>query len=761
MWNSAVDRRIGMYQEKKDDRRKKSMWYSEPAQDWSEALPVGNGRLGCMVYGRPDYEIIQLNEESVWTPYRGSRINPDAAKALAKIRQNIRAGKISQAEQEALYALSGVPESQSTYQTAGELYLNFDIEEPVTEYIRELDLSEGIVRIRYRAGETLYEREIFASYPDKILCIRISAAGRRQLNFDCHINRCRNQTERSIWLGDEGIGFCASTGENGIRFCTALRVHTCGGTKRRIGGHLVVRQASEAVIWLNIRTSFREEEYERICIREINQAAEVGYGQIRERHVLDFSRLSGRVEFQIGCGQERENPCTKKLLKECQNLQLAQLYFQYGRYLLISSSREGCLPATLQGIWNNSLTPPWDSKYTININLQMNYWAANTANLKECCNPFFELLERIKENGKETARQMYGCRGSVAHHNTDIYADTAPQDIYLPATYWPMGEAWLATHIWDYYRFTEDREFLEQHFDVLEQCLQFFEDFMIPNAQGYLVTSPSLSPENSYLLPDGTAGCLCECPAMDNEILSELLRGYMGACDILGKKEEYKRAKKLSERLPPLKISPSGLLQEWMEDYEETEPGHRHISHLYGLYPGTLFNSEDTPEMMEATRLTLERRLKYGGGHTGWSRAWLIGLWARLGDGERAWQNLKRLLSDSTFPNLMDTHPMGDGRVFQIDGNLGAIAAVIEMLVQSHTGCIELLPALPQDWDWGRVSGLCLRGAMEISFVWENGKVVQYEIISRRNRQVAIKVNGRVERLMLQSEKKYNWKEKK
>jgi alpha-L-fucosidase 2 len=431
--------------------------------------------------------------------------------------------------------------------------------------------------------------------------------------------------------------------------------------------------------------------------------------------------------------------------------ELFATYFMYGRYLLFASSRGTCLPANLQGVWNNSMTPPWESKYTININAQMNYWIAESGNLSDCHMPFFELLKRVCENGKKTAEKMYGCRGSVAHHNTDIYADTAPQDHCISSTFWIMGEAWMATHIWEHYLYTGDRKFLNEHFYILDECVTFFKDFLIRNEEGKLVTSPSISPENVYIMNNGVRGCMCEAPTMDIEILTELLTDYIKAGQTLDIDEKkIKDAKDILADLPEIKIGRYGQIQEWLEDYDEQEPGHRHISHLYGVYPGTSISIDKTPELMKAARKTLERRLSYGGGHTGWSRAWIIGLYAHFMDGDKVYENLNALLCQSTFNNLMDSHPYGAGAIFQIDGNFGAAAAMLEMLVQGDGERFRLLPALPKQFSTGSVSGLCLRGGYELSMEWKDQKVTSYEIKRRENtsyddadKEIEVEVNGK------------------
>ncbi len=404
-----------------------------------------------------------------------------------------------------------------------------------------------------------------------------------------------------------------------------------------------------------------------------------------------------------------------------------------------------------------NLTPAWDSKFTININTEMNYWIAESGNLSESHMPFFELLKRVCENGKETARKMYGCKGSVAHHNTDIYADTAPQDHYIPATFWVMGEAWMATHIWEHYLYTGDKIFLKEYFDVMTESVDFFGDFLLKNENGELITSPSVSPENVYIMKDGTKGCLCESATMDIEILMELLGDYLSACEVLGiTGEKCQKAQDILAGLPKIKVGKYGQIQEWMEDYDEEDPGHRHISHLYGVYPGNSISYEKTPDLMKAARVTLERRLANGGGHTGWSRAWIIGLWTHFLEGEKVYENLEELLSKTTFDNLMDNHPYGAGAVFQIDGNLGASAAMLEMLVQSRDGVVKLLPAIPKAFSDGSVKGVCLRGGLELSMEWKDMKVSNWEITRKKNtgfndsdKEIVVEVNGEQQRIKI------------
>ncbi|MBS5131258.1 MAG: glycoside hydrolase family 95 protein [Lachnospiraceae bacterium] len=747
------------------------LWYQKPAECWSEALPVGNGRYGGMVFGNPQEEVIQINEDSIWSGKKLDRINPDAPKKLKEIRNLIRAGKIEEAQELTLYALSGVPNSQRSYQTAGECYIHMHNIDDITHYYRDLDLEEGIANVQFVSDGITYQREVIASAPAGCMAIHMTTKERVPFSFDCHLGRKHNFTDEILSEDGKMVRFLVDGGKEGISFCTNLSVDvqpewmTKGGSVEIIGEFLVVKNVTECVLYLDTETSFRYSDYIVAARERCLLAESLGWERFRKQHIEDYQRLYRRMQLHYGQSDiKMEEIPTDVRLKQVQNgmtdMGLLELYFQYGRYLLISSSREGSLPANLQGIWNDSLTPPWESKYTVNINTEMNYWMAETANLSECHLPLFEHLQRICENGKETARRMYGCNGSVCHHNTDIYADTAPQDHCITSAFWVMGEAWLATHIWEHYLFTKDKKFLSENFYVLEQSVLFFYDFLIEGKNGTLVTSPSLSPENTYQMEDGTLGVLCESPTMDTEILLELFHSYIGACQVLGKsKEEISKAEAVKKRFPPLKIGKYGQLLEWMEDYEEPEPGHRHISHLYGLYPGNSISKECTPELFNAAYRTLERRLENGGGHTGWSRAWIIGLWAAFGNGEKAYENLNAILCMGTFPNLMDNHPMLDGYVFQIDGNFGAAAAMIEMLVKSKENRIELLPAITEKTKSGCLSGVRLRCGAELAMNWEDGKVIALEIypdkILEEKWPVILCVNGTEHHILLERNVKF------
>lgn len=749
------------------------LWYRQPARAWSEALPLGNGRLGAMVYGDEPYERISMNEDSIWSGRKLLRNNPDALENLPRIRQLIRGGKLREAERLAMAALSGTPQSARVYQPAGDLLLHVyaaheipfgqypdpehvkRMNEDRTAYRRSLDLEIGTARVDYTRTGVTFHRLYGASHPDGVIFIHLWTDEKIPFSFDCHMERCRNFCDESVSDRKGGAKLYYHAPEGGISFCNAFRIEAADGKISNVGEFVCAENVTSATIWVDSETSFRHCDYAAACDAALAAAMAKGYEAVYRDHCADFAALFNRMSIRLNPdGQSAELAA----LPTDERLRLAatggddpglfETYFQFARYLMIAGSRPGSLPLTLQGIWNDQMIPAWDSKYTININLEMNYWMAEAANLSECPLPFFDLLERVKENGKATARVMYGCRGSVAHHNTDLYADTAPQDICISSTYWVLGEAWMATHIWQHYLYTGDRKFLREHFDVLRQTVLFFEDFLTEDRDGYLSVSPSVSPENTYELEDGTRACLCDGCAMDTEILTGVFTSYLRAAGILagdgeiGATEgELLRAREVLKRLPPLRIGTDGRLCEWNRDYKEPEPGHRHVSHLYGVFPGSSI-SEDTPELMQAARKSLNDRLAHGGGHTGWSRAWIILLRAFFREGDEAYDNLRAILRMGTFPNLMDTHPMLESYVFQIDGNMGAAEGIIKMLVQSREGVLDLLPALPAAWPSGEVRGMRICGGASLDMTWQEGRVTRITILPERDFSLKLRANG-------------------
>lgn len=767
------------------------IWFDRPAdnEDWNEALPIGSGRIGAMVFGNPVSDRLQINEESIWYGGPKDRCNPQARQALPEIRSLIAQGRLPEAERQMRYSLAGIPQSERPYQPLGDCRFTFwNLEgQKCFEYRRELNLEDAVCTVTFRIGGVRHERQYFASCSSDCLFMICKASEPGQISFDGLLTRERfYDTIRAV--DDHTIALCGRAGTDGVDYELLLTVFAEGGNVSVRGENLVVTGADEAVVLINGGSTFRyvypelvnndapaawashtkEDVRERekaqleaelrksfYDFTEMSDTLRGAVQKAEKKHTDRFSQLFHGVRLELAADEERDSLPTDvrlaKLKKGEDDPGLVQTYFDFGRYLLISSSRGSLLPANLQGIWNESMLPPWDSKYTININTEMNYWPAEACGLDICMQPLWQLLKRLAVNGRKAAAELYGCRGFMAHHNTDLWADAAPQDLWLPATFWVMGGAWLCNQMYMRYVYTGSIDWLELFFPVLEQAVVFFEDFLVRKGDTFVV-SPSVSPENTYRMKDGTEGHVCENSTIDVSILRELLRHYLEAHRILTEcgriQQDFAPREAISEKageildhLPELKIGRYGQIMEWQEDYEEPEPGHRHISQLYGLFPGEEISVRKTPELARAAKRTIERRLSNGGGQTGWSAAWLICQYAALHDREGAGRMLRKLLSDSTAVNLMDTHPCAGGSVFQIDGNLGATAGIINMLIQDDGEYIFLLPACPADWKSGKLENVCLRGGAKASMTWENGRVKRLTVY-RKNTGWSRKYEG-------------------
>ena len=738
--------------------------YSAPASEWAQALPIGNARLGAVVHGRTGTELLSLNEDSVWYGGPQDRTPRDALKHLPDLRRLIRSGRHGEAEKLVTSTFYGTPVSMRHYEPLGTCHIEFghgEVGKDVSNYHRFLDIGNAIQSTSYDVEtpgsddqSISVKREIIASYPDQAILMRITAS--RKIRFVLRLGRPNeveyqnNDFSDTNLARDNTIVMHATPGGRGSNsLCLALAaVCDDNGTVETRGNSLLVTTGS-CRIALGAQTRYRCDDVEAEALGNAHSILGKGWGEALSAHLKDFHALFGRLTLKMY--PDANHIPTDKRIADHHDPGLFALYHNYGRYLLISSSRQGpkALPATLQGIWNPSFTPPWGSKYTININIQMNYWPAGPSGLVDCMMPLVGLLERIAERGKETARLMYGCRGWCCHHNTDIWADTTPQDRWLPATLWPLGGVWICNDVVQLLHYHYDPALHHRVRDILKGAVEFLLDFLIPSECGtYLVTNPSLSPENTYVDPSGENGVFCEGSVMDIDLVRTAFRLYIWSEKILSSPEDggddtLSAVSDALNRLPPPVISPDGRIQEWgLKDYAELEPGHRHTSHLFGLYPGDSLRHD--PALREAARRVLVHRAAHGGGHTGWSRAWLLNLHAHLPDPQGCGQHLGRLLAGSTLPNMLDNHPP-----FQIDGNFGGCAGILECLVQSRFKLdgddddgeevvhVTLLPSLPPDWEQGQVSGVCVKRGWSVSFAWNQGKVV--DLVTLRSSTAACK----------------------
>lgn len=733
------------------------LWYDKPASEWTQALPVGNGTLGAMVYGKTDSEIISLNHDELWSGFPQEKSNKDSYKSFVEARELALAGKLNEAQ--TLIEAKCLGEWTQAYMPLCDILLNFGPKRKTTDYKRCLDLTNAITKVEYTIDKTTFRRELFASFPGKAIVMKLTAEGAENLKFTLSVKseiRTTVYPQNGLFLidgecpsefnrhgNDHDIGYYEEDEKRGIQFRGAVRVDS-DGTVDYLADSVKVSGAKEAVIYFTCQTSFngwdkqpflQGKEYKEACIRQMTQLED--YKKVNAAHMADYKSYYNRVSLDIGSNKKDDVPTDQRLKdfrKDKNDLGLYTLLFNFGRYLAIACSREGSQPSNLQGIWNNLLCPPWHSNYTVNINTEMNYWPILMCGMPELNLPLVEMVKDISVSGQKTAKDYYNAPGFVCHHNVDLWRHTLPVKGNAVYAFWPMASGWLSRHLYEHYEYTLDKDFLNTTaYPVLKSAAEFYLAILVEDKDGYLIAAPSTSPENSFFYKAKICS-VSQTTTMTMSIIKDLFQNCIKSADVLSKDKDFSdRLKETLEKMLPFKIGSKGQLLEWYEEVAEIEPHHRHVSHLYALHPSNLISVEKTPELANACKKTLKLR---GDNGTGWSLGWKINFWARLRDGNHALLLLDKQLrfvkssgfnyrnGGGTYTNLFDAHPP-----FQIDGNFGAVSGIIEMLMQSVENNIYLLPALPDKWANGSIEGLTAKGNVKLSITWKNGALTKYELI--------------------------------
>lgn len=737
------------------------LWYDKPADasvpddpngwkddpEWLKALPLGNGSLGLMVFGDVNKERIQLNEESIWSGSPSDNDNPDAFVEQEKIRQLLFDGNYKEATeltnktQVCIGAGSGHGNGAMVpfgcFQTLGDLWIENKNNTSYENYYRELDLNNAVVRVNYSQGGVNYKREIFASQPDQVMVARFSADKPGQISFTCSMNRperYKSYTENNQLIMSGALS--NGKGADGLQYMARLKAVNTNGKVSYRDSKIVIENADEVILYLSASTNYilkypeyKGRDYINISHKNIENAITKSYSELLENHKIEYQAYFTRASLDITPEPIVEVPTDERVENFKRTLSdphLAELIFQYGRYLLISSSRPGTLPANLQGIWANKIQTPWNGDYHTDVNIEMNYWPAEVTNLSEIHLPLFDLIESLVEPGEKTASIQYHKDGWVVHPITNTWGYTSPGENASWGMHTGAG-AWICSHIWEHYIYTGDKEFLHRMYPVLKGSVEFYMDWLVEHPEtNELVSGPAVSPENTFVAPDGSHSQISMGPAHDQQVIWQLFTDFLLASTVLQLEDEFiEEVEQAKNNIAGPQIGSDGRLMEWAEEFPEVEPGHRHISHLFALHPGAQINMEQTPDLAVAAKKSLDHRIANGGGHTGWSAAWLISQYARLQEAKKAKESLNTVLSKSTSPNLFGQHPP-----FQMDANFGATAGIAEMLVQSHAGSIHLLPALPKEWDTGEVKGLKVRYGFEIDIQWKNHTLVNVNVTS-------------------------------